>query len=111
VPKLLTVEEVYAKHRAILKVIQKYELDNSLPTYTELLNESEQSDSTFYRSVVLLEKGGFIKKITLRGQTYYVMKKWGELLLELEVRKDFWTNITFLGMMYLTDGPKVNLDG
>lgn len=111
-PRTLTVQEVYSRYMTILQAIEEGEKSdcNSL-LYSNIQHKTRLSDSKFLRGIQLLEQGKFVKRIVIDGKGYYVLRKWGEMMLELRDRKDFWAWLVALQAVYMVDGPRVVVDG
>jgi DNA-binding HxlR family transcriptional regulator len=83
-PKRLNPTEVKSRYLWILT-----ELSNSLMadhpkpmTFSELRKCNHISQSRFYEVLMELENGGYIKRIEIKEKPYYILWKWGVLLLE-----------------------------
>jgi hypothetical protein len=51
---------------------------------SDLLKQSDISERRVYEVLSELENGGYIKKIEIDKQPYYILWKWGVLLIEAE---------------------------
>jgi Fe2+ or Zn2+ uptake regulation protein len=109
----LTVHEVYSRYMVVLRVIKDYETQNPpcLPLYSDLQEKTKLCNSTFCRALNLLEDGKFIKKFEIDGKSYYSLRKWGEMMLELDEKHDYWAWLIALQAVYNIDGPRVVLNG
>lgn len=96
---------VYQKHRWIIEEIyQTIKSDGATPLrLCELADKGKKSPSNLSRTLIELEESGYIKKIHLNGNEYYIPWEWGLLIMKYG---DSALKMDILDMDYLLSGGK-----